>query len=228
MPTHTNGTPPTRGSPVLLVAGYWACVAIAVVVVVRRVAVFANRTPTRVPQLSALDQAFAGHAVLTLAHILPALLFVVLTPFVLFGRRGMRAAAEPWLFGIGYVVGATAYAMSVYAVGGWLERSAVLVFNTLFLISLTVAFLERRDPGRRRRWLVRAIVVLLGIATTRPVMGTFFATSRITHLAPQQFFGIAFWIGFSINLIVVEMWLRSGRRKSSASHLNGTSLLPRM
>jgi hypothetical protein len=28
-------------------------------------------------------------------------------------------------------------------------------------------------------------------------MGVFFATSFLTHLKPQQFFGIAFWIGFS-------------------------------
>jgi hypothetical protein len=56
--------------------------------------------------------------------------------------------------------------------------------------------------------MVRAIVVLLGIATTRPVMGVFFATSRVTHLTPVQFFGIAFWIGFSINLVAVEIWLR--------------------
>jgi hypothetical protein len=59
------------------------------------------------------------------------------------------------------------------------------------------------------RWLVRAVGILLGIATTRPVMGIFFATSRLTHLEPRQFFGIAFWMGFSINTVVVELWLRS-------------------
>jgi hypothetical protein len=41
-------------------------------------------------------------------------------------------------------------------------------------------------------------------------MGVFFATSRLTHLEPKQFFGIAFWIGFSLNTIIVEMWLRVG------------------
>jgi hypothetical protein len=42
-------------------------------------------------------------------------------------------------------------------------------------------------------------------------MGIFFATSPLTHLAPSQFFGIAFWIGFSINTVAVEIWLRSRR-----------------
>jgi hypothetical protein len=45
--------------------------------------------------------------------------------------------------------------------------------------------------------MTRAIAVLLGITTTRP-MGTFFATSSVAHLSPEQFFGIAFCIGFSI------------------------------
>jgi hypothetical protein len=91
------------------------------------------------------------------------------------------------------------------------ERSAVLFFNTLFLISLARAYGSMRsgEGGEEIRWTLRAVAILLGIATTRPVMGVFFATSRLTHLEPRQFFGIAFWIGFSINTIAIELWLRS-------------------
>jgi hypothetical protein len=161
------------------------------------------------PQLAGLDRVFASHSALTLAHIVPALAFVILAPFSIFRRFSAMAWPERFLFPLGAVVGVTAYAMSLYAVGGWIERSAVLFFNSLFLFSLARAWLfkVRGQPLAKRRWLVRAVVVLLGIATTRPVMGVFFATSHLTHLAPQQFFGIAFWIGFSINWIVVEYWL---------------------
>jgi hypothetical protein len=31
----------------------------------------------------------------------------------------------------------------------------------------------------------------------------------LTHLEPGQFFGVAFWIGFSINTLAIELWLRS-------------------
>jgi uncharacterized membrane protein YsdA (DUF1294 family) len=65
---------------------------------------------------------------------------------------------------------------------------------------------------RERRWLLRAIAILLGIATTRPVMGIFFATSALTHLTPHQFFGIAFWVGFSMNTLIIELWIRSRSR----------------
>jgi len=115
------------------------------------------------------------------------------------------------IFPLGAIVGITAYAMNRYAIGGWVERSAVLFFNSLFLYCLArgFRFYLRGSLLLQRRWLTRAIAILLGIATTRPVMGIFFATSPLTHLTPNQFFGIAFWIGFSINTVTVEWWLRS-------------------
>jgi hypothetical protein len=76
--------------------------------------------------------------------------------------------------------------------------------------------MRRGELWLERRWMTRAMGILLGIATTRPVMGVFFATSRLTHLEPRQFFGMAFWIGFSINTIVVELWLRSQAGRARA------------
>jgi hypothetical protein len=103
--------------------------------------------------------------------------------------------------------------MSTHAVGGWLERSAVLVFNTWFTFSLGRAYWFRlcNERSRKREWMTRAVGILLGIATTRPIMGGFFATASRTHLGPGQFFGIAFWIGFSINATATELWLHSKR-----------------
>jgi hypothetical protein len=100
--------------------------------------------------------------------------------------------------------------MSTYSVGGWVERSAVLLFNTLFLFSLLRAYVytKRGESLLKTRWMIRAIAILLGIAVTRPVMGVFFATSRLTGLQPQQFFGIAFWIGFTTSTLLGELSLR--------------------
>jgi hypothetical protein len=58
-------------------------------------------------------------------------------------------------------------------------------------------------------------------------MGIFFATSRITHLSPKQFFGIAFWIGFSINTVIVELWLRSQQGKTQIERMAMSPLSPR-
>jgi hypothetical protein len=201
----TNGTP----APLWLRIGFWVCTGIAVAVVVRRIAAIAFPQSSGPPQLVELDRIFASRSALTLAHILPALAFVIVAPFAIFRRFSRFTWPERWLFPLGAMVGITAYAMSVDSVGGWVERSAVLFFNSLFLFSLAMAWLYkvRGQPWLKTRWKVRAVDILLGIATTRPVMGVFFATSRMTHLGPAQFFGVAFWIGFSINWIVVECWL---------------------
>ncbi|HEX4067531.1 MAG TPA: DUF2306 domain-containing protein [Acidobacteriaceae bacterium] len=197
-------------TPLWLRVGFWGCTVIAIAAVVRRIVALAFPSSSGPPQLVELDRIFASHSALTLAHIVPALAFVALTPFAIFRRFSRATWPERWLFPLGGIVGITAYAMSTYSVGGWTERSAVLFYNSIFLFSLSRAWLYkvRGQPALKRRWLIRAVVVLLGIATTRPVMGVFFATSRLTHLGPHQFFGVAFWIGFSINWIVVESWLR--------------------
>jgi hypothetical protein len=209
--------PATRAVPRWLLVGFWACIVIAVAAVIRRMVALAHPS-TAAPQLAALDGVFASHAKLTLAHILPALAFVLVSPFFVFRRSAETAWPDYLLFPLGGVVGITAYAMSVFSVGGWVERSAVLLFNTLFLFSLFCAYrhMRRGELLAKRRWMIRAVAILLGIATTRPVMGIFFATSGLTHLAPNQFFGIAFWIGFSINTLLVEFWFSAKNRKLHA------------
>lgn len=185
---------------------------IAVAAVVRRLVVF-MLPPAFDP--TALDSGFASHMPLTLAHILPAMLLVVLLPFwfsqPMRGRPALHRKITLALFALGLMVGITAIPMSFRPVGGLTEVSAVLFFNTLFLLSLTRAWLAFRhnDALLHRVWMMRAIAVLLGIATTRPVMGIFFATRSLTGLSPHQFFGIAFWIGFSITYVAGETYLRT-------------------
>jgi hypothetical protein len=220
-PPHADsGQAATRTAPLWLLAGFWASIVIAVAVVVRRLVAIAHPPQTVPPQMAALDAVFASHAALTIAHIIPAMAFVLLTPFV-FLRRTTAAWAERLLFPLGAIVGLTAYAMSTYSIGGWIERSAVLFFNTLFLFALTRAYgyMRAGEHLLKRQWMTRAVGILFGIATTRPVMGVFFATSARTHLEPRQFFGIAFWIGFSINTIAVELWLRFRARQSKTERM---------
>jgi hypothetical protein len=196
--------------PLWFRVGVWACIVIAVAAVIRRVFALFYPPHSAPPQLAGLDRVFASHAALTLAHILPAFAFVLVAPFFVFRQSIATEWPEHLLFPLGLAVGITAYAMSTYSVGGWVERSAVLLFNTLFLLALLRAYLYRihGELLLKRAWLMRAIAVLLGIAVTRPVMGVFFATSPLTHLQPRQFFGIAFWIGFSISTLLGEFWLR--------------------
>jgi hypothetical protein len=192
--------------------GFWFCITIAVAVVLRRVVALSTPPDSNAPpQLASLDAYFASHATLTYIHILCSLAFVSLLPLLFWRRTRGSAIIEQAFFLLGVLVGGTAYSMSIHAVGGTLERSAVLFFNTLFLASLGFALLNKRrgNQEQKQRWMLRAIAIVLGIATTRPVMGVFFATSHFTWLTPQQFFGIAFWIGFTLNTLVMELWLHN-------------------
>jgi hypothetical protein len=183
----------------------------------------------RVPQMAALDLAFASHKTLTLWHIVPALLFVALLP-VWFMRR-VRSRPEVHrrvtyaLLILGGVVGVTALMLSLHPVGGVNEAAAAIFYDGRFLFSLARAWLmlRRGDLALNRTWMMRAIAVLLGIATTRPVMGIFFATEAVTHLGPQQFFGTAFWIGFTVTYIAGEAYLRS--RPPKARVIGDTNVL---
>jgi hypothetical protein len=213
------------GTPRWLMIWLWVCVVIALAAAARRF--IALLRPSASSLMSGLDATFAARTSLTLAHIIPATAFVLLAPFVLFNTHEKRWL-DRTLSLLGVLVGITAYAMSVDAFGGWTERTAVLFFNSLFLFSLGRAFLYGRARAviPMRRWLTRAVGILLGIATTRPVMGVFFATSRWTHLEPKQFFGVAFWIGFSINTIMIEMWLRTRTRVPVKMELDRISKIP--
>src|SRR5258707_13434654 len=126
-------------APLWLLTGFWVSIAISIAVVVRRLVAIVHPSQSAPPQLAALDEAFASHAALTVAHIVPAMAFVLLTPFVFLRRTG-AAWAERLLFPLGAVVGVTAYAMNTYSIGGWIKRSGGLFFNNPFLFSLVCAY----------------------------------------------------------------------------------------
>src|SRR5271165_3693806 len=98
-----DAQPAIKQAPLWLRLGFWACTAIAVAVVIRRIFALAAPPRSAPPQLAALDAFFASHVALTLAHILPALAFVVVAPFVVFRRKAVWA--ERFIFPLGAVVG---------------------------------------------------------------------------------------------------------------------------
>jgi len=191
---------------------------VAAAVAVRRMTALANPPRNAPPQLAALDKSFANKPVLTIVHILPGLVFVTLVPFQ-FSRsfRNRHLRAHRWMgrlaMTLGLIIGISAIPMSRHPIGGALEASATLFYDGFFLFALTKAFLyiRRRNTVLHREWVIRSMSIALGVATTRPVMGVFFATSRLTGFAPQDFFGIAFWIGFTATYMAGELWIRHTR-----------------
>ena len=96
------------------------------------------------------------------------------------------------------------------ATGGVTQAAASTLFALLFLFALSKAYWHvlRREIARHREWMIRAFAIGLAVATIRPIIGLFFASSRFSGLTPDEFFGIAFWIGFVLHLRAAEVWIQ--------------------
>src|ERR1700719_133274 len=169
-------------------------------------------------QFSALDDLFARYPVLTLIHIVPGLLFMLLGPLQF--SSSIRARHLRWhrwsgrvFVACGLVIGISALIMSfgMPAIGGVNQAAATTLFGSYFLLALSRAFwlIRRREVALHREWMIRAFSIGLAVATIRPIMGIFFATSRLSGLTPRGFFGIAFWIGFTLHLMAAEALIRA-------------------
>jgi uncharacterized membrane protein len=167
-------------------------------------------------QFSALDDLFAHYPILTLIHIVPGLMFMLLGPLQF--SATIRARHLRWhrwsgrvFVACGFVIGISALIMSfgMPAIGGVNQAAATTLFGSYFLLALSRAFwlIRRREIALHREWMIRAFSIGLAVATIRPIIGIFFATSRLSGLTPREFFGIAFWIGFVLHLIAAEVWI---------------------
>jgi len=169
-------------------------------------------------RFAALDDLFARYPILTLVHVAPGLLFMMLGPLQF--SSTIRARHLRWhrwsgrIFVIcGAIIGISALVMSfgMPAIGGFNQAAATILFATFFLFALCKAFwhIRRRETTLHREWMIRAFSVGLAVATIRPIIGMFFATSRFSGLTPYEFFGIGFWIGFVLHLMAAEAWIHA-------------------
>jgi uncharacterized membrane protein len=173
-----------------------------------------------------LDSAFAGRRTLTLTHILPAMLFMVLGPLQFVrSLRSKYPRVHRWsgriFLAASAVVGVTGLTLAFgKTIGGVDEKAAIALFGTFFLIALGKALWHalRRDFAEHREWMIRGYAIGLAVATIRPIMGTFFAAAlmRGHRPEPREFFGTAFWIGFTLQMIAAEIWINYTRPGATA------------
>lgn len=165
------------------------------------------------------EEAFALNPWLTMIHILPGFLFVVLgiLQFVK-SIRSRLPYLHRWMGRVvvvsGLIIGVSGVIMGFkMPISGVSLTAATTLFGCLFLFSLVKGFLHirRRNMVLHRQWMIRAFAIGLAVTTTRPIMGVFFATSPLTGLTVEDFFGTALWIGFTVHLIAAEAWINHTR-----------------
>ena len=168
-----------------------------------------------------LDAHFAGERALVLTHILPAMLFMVLGPLQFMrGLRSRYPQVHRWSGRIflvaSAVVGVSGLKLAFgKTIGGLDEKAAITLFGTLFLIALAKALWHalHSEFARHREWMIRGFAIGLAVATIRPIMGAFFAAALMSGHKPQpaDFFGTAFWIGFTLQSTAAQIWINYTR-----------------
>lgn len=229
----------------LLVRFLWTAVIflamIGLAVAIRRTTVLLNPgTPTaRNNPAAALDAHFVDHRALTLAHVLPAMIFMILGPLQFVRRlRSKYPQIHRWsgrvFLTASAVVGITGLTMAWgKTVGGIDEKAAIVLFGTFFLIALAKAFWHalRREFVQHREWMIRGYAIGLAVATIRPIMGMFFTAALLRGHAPdaKEFFGTAFWIGFTLQMMAAEVWINYTRptQTSTEAFLSDELAAPR-
>jgi hypothetical protein len=199
--------------------------AIGIIMVVKRTLSMEGIIPNFTPAgVTPFDSGFGEHPVMTFLHILPGALFMILGPMQFTpGVRARHERGKHWtgrvFLVVAFIVGVSAIGMPfvMLPIGGVNEAAASILFAIIFLVSLGKAWWygRKHHVALYREWLIRAFAIGLAISTIRPIIGIFFGVSG---LPPQVFFGTAFWIGFTLHLMLAEVWINYTRQIGQAGH----------
>lgn len=161
---------------------------------------------------------YVDHPWLGFMHVVPGLLFLMLgalqfIPQVRRKRPGVHRWIGRFLVGVALILGVNALIISFVfpTYGGATAQTATLFFGALFLCSALKGFghIRRKAIALHREWMLRAYAIAAGVATAR-VFGL-----TVLSLSPDytfdDLFGMFLWVGFGFNLIVAEVWIRTGR-----------------
>ena len=174
------------------------------------------------PSTAVFDIRYVQHMLVAFVHIVPGLLFLSLAPLQ-FSKR-IRQRHISFHRGLGRVLASCALISGVFALvagfrlpafGGIATQSATAFFGVIFLFSLVKAIwhIRRKEVRLHREWMIRTFALAMSVATIRVFLVLFTGLG----FSMEEVFGTTFWLGFSVNLLVAEVWInrtRGGRSKS--------------
>ena len=169
---------------------------------------------TEVPFHDRLNGWFLAHKAITLLHIIPGTLLLVLAPFqFLAGIRNRHIGFHRWS-GRALVVAAMFLGMSgiflgaVFPNGSVAAALAIYLFGTLFLLFVIQAILaiRRKDMVRHRVWMIRMFSLGLSAGTIRIVGVTLLVVAPASAVELRA--ALALWLGFALSLAGGEIYLR--------------------
>lgn len=162
---------------------------------------------------------YLDHPIISAIHMICGITFILFAPLQFskklrtkrrnlhrqMGRVLMICAMISGLYGIVSIV-----ALPVF--GGFASATAAWLFGPLFIICIARSFwcIRRKMVAQHREWMIRALSIALGVATQRVLIIMFMITSGYDF---EEIFGPAQWLGFSLNLLLAEIWINLSRTK---------------
>jgi uncharacterized membrane protein len=165
------------------------------------------------------DAHYVKNAALTLLHVVPGTMFLMLGPLQFIADiRKYWPKLHRWsgyvfiVSGITFAVTALVINFSFPPFGGQFKSLAVIIFSILELIVLGVALqaVRQRNFMKHRAWMMRAFAIGLAISTMR----LFFIPAYLLFGVPNDLtVALGMWIGFLVNTLIVELTLWRERKR---------------
>ena len=216
-PTRTTTSTVTSGEPRpprwLVTTVVLLLVVLVAFIVIRLLSDLPYLVNNRVPEEGDFARRYVQHPRTAYLHIATGVLFLAGALLQVSYRRRRRAYAAHRLRGrvlvaLGWVACGSALAFGLpHAFGGRGEAAATALFGAWMAacLALGLAAARRHDIPAHRRWMVRAFAVALAVGTIRIWLGLLVAAGSLTL---RDSFAPAFWLAFSMHVVVAEVWLR--------------------
>lgn len=176
----------------------------------------------RMEEIRRVEQRFDDHRAVTLLHVGPGALFLLVAPLQFVrGLRTRHLAVHRWSGRLLVLAGVVTVTAGLYF-GAWIpaagvEESAIIIaVSSFFVLSLAkgVLAIRRGDAIRHREWMIRAFAIGLGISTIR-----IFAAVADVLLTPagyrlETLFVVSLAAGWATTSAAAELWI--ARSRSSA------------
>ncbi|MDX7998707.1 DUF2306 domain-containing protein [Xenorhabdus sp. Reich] len=162
------------------------------------------------------DMGYIKHHYMSYFHLITGIVLYVLGPIQFVDRiRRTWPKIHKWsgycFFVTILVVGVTGILMAIlFPVGGTSETVSSILFSLImvFCVLRAIAMILKRKVELHRQWMIRSYMISLGPATMHAFIPLFI---QIGGKGIGEALALSLWIGFTIHLILAEVWINNSR-----------------
>lgn len=165
-----------------------------------------------------VDRRFVERRLLTLLHVVPGGLYLLLAPLQLSKRVRSNVTFHRWNGRFLIVAGLLSVLPGfffgvVMPFAGPPEAGAVAIAGSLFAFALCRAYvaIRAKQVSVHREWMLRAFAIGIGISVVRLAAGALDLWLTPLGWATTSVFALSLWVGWGLSLGVTEFWIRHTR-----------------